>query len=470
MKWRRGNMQKKIKNFEKTLWTIMRYTLYGLLMLMFIYVMSMGNVGLSRMSRTLGTTIVTFAVVGGLSLNVYGRYDLGKRKSSPIVRSLMLAVGCTDVVTYLQVMIMRNTIEAVSEFRLYNIGLLLLTYAVQWFIVQVFVYGGHWLYFHLHEPERCCVVTSSQKSLDIIAEVICKYKKQYNIVDVIDYRHPDLKMHLQDVDCVFMYDVPSKKRARIMKRCYQYKVNVYFNPEIEDVMEFNAQKYLLDDVYLFNKNVKELNMEQKLIKRLMDIVLATVGIIITSPIWILAIIAIKLEDGGPIIFKQERATLNGKRFVLYKLRTMKVDAEIKSASKSDDRITRPGHFLRRARIDEIPQLLNVLKGDMSVVGPRPEMISNVEAYTKKIPEFEYRLRMKAGLTGYAQIEGKYNTLPKDKLNMDMMYMEQFTIWRDVQLIFQTIIVLLKMDSTEGFKKRKKYIDFEFIPYEEEPTE
>lgn len=461
-------MQIKIKKLEKTYWTLVRYTLYLLLMMMFVYIMSMGNIGLSRLSRTLGTTVVTFMVVGTLSLNVYGNYDLGRRKSRPIVRSLMLATVCTDIVTYIQVTIMRNTIAHMADFRIYNIGLLILTAVVQWFIIEIFVYGGHWLYFRIHKPERCCVITSSQKSLDIITNVLYKYRKQYSVVDVVDYKQPDLKEHIQKVNAVFIYDVPSKNRARIMRRCYQYKVNVYFNPQIEDVMEFNAQKYLLDDVYLFNKNVKEMNMEQRIAKRLMDISLSFIGIIITSPIWIIAMIAIKLEDGGPIIFKQERATLNGRKFTLYKLRTMKVDAEIKSAGKDDDRITRPGHFLRRTRIDELPQLWNVLKGDMCVVGPRPEMIPNVVAYTKKIPEFEYRLRMKAGLTGYAQIEGKYNTLPKDKLNMDMMYMEQFTIWRDIQLIFQTIIVLLKMDSTEGFDtKKRKQQDYIFKPYVEE---
>ncbi len=459
-------MREKLMGFEKTFWIMMRYTLYLLILLMFVYIMSMGNIGLSRLSRTLGTTLLTFVVVGFLFLNVYGNYELGRRKSRPIARSIMLATICTDVVTYGQVMIMRNTIEHFFDFRLYNLGLLLVTIAVQWFIIEVFVYGGHWLYFRVHEPERCCIVTSSQESLDVIVYALHKYRKQYKIVDVIDYRHPELKLHLQQVDAAFIYDVPSKKRARIMKRCYQYKVNVYFNPEIEDVMEFNAQKYLLDDIYLFNKNVKELNMEQKVAKRVMDIVLAVIGIIVTCPIWIAAMIAIKLEDGGPIIFCQERATLNGKRFTLYKLRTMKVEAEIKSAQKVDDRITRPGRVLRRARIDELPQLWNVLRGEMSVVGPRPEMIPNVVEYTKKIPEFEYRLRMKAGLTGYAQIEGKYNTLPKDKLNMDMMYMEQFTIWRDIQLILQTIVVLLKMDSTEGFINRKKYREFIFQPYVE----
>ena len=179
--------------------------------------------------------------------------------------------------------------------------------------------------------------------------------------------------------------------------------------------------------------------------------LAIVLGILTSPIWIVSAIAIKAYDGGSIFFKQKRATLNGRVFEVYKFRTMKENVENRSVTDDDDRITKPGKILRKIRMDELPQLLNILKGDMSFVGPRPEMLENVNEYEKQLPEFRYRLRVKAGLTGYAQIAGKYNTTPKDKLIMDMMYIEQFNIWKDIQLIFQTFIVLLKSDSTEAFK-------------------
>lgn len=436
-------------------------------MMIFVVMFGIDYVGLSRMSRTMGVTVLTFVVVGRLFLHVYGSYDIGKRKSKPIVRSLMLALVCTDIVTYLQVMIMRTTGDTYREFRLMNLERLVIVITLQWILVHIFVYGGHWIYFKVHKPARCLVITSSQESLDVLAKGLHKFQKQYEVVEVVDYRTPDLRNHIQSVDTVFVYDVPNKRQARIMRRCYQYKVNVYFSPDLEDVMEFNSQKYLLDDIFLYNKNVKEMSMEQRIVKRTIDIILSIVGGMITSPIWIAAMIAIKLEDGGSIIYKQERATLNGRKFWLYKLRTMKEGATIKSVGTKDKRITRVGRFLRRTRIDEIPQLWNVLKGEMAIVGPRPEMIKNVKAYTKQIPEFEYRLRMKAGLTGYAQIEGKYNTLPKDKLIMDMMYMEQFSIWRDVQLILQTVVVLLKVDSTEGFDDKKEYHRYEFKAYQEE---
>ena len=175
---------------------------------------------------------------------------------------------------------------------------------------------------------------------------------------------------------------------------------------------------------------------------------------------------IKANDGGKVFFKQKRATIHGRVFEVYKFRTMRENVENRSVQEDDDRITKPGKFLRKTRIDELPQLINVLKGDMSFVGPRPEMIENVEMYEEELPEFRYRLRVKAGLTGYAQIAGKYNTTPKDKLIMDMMYIENFSILKDIQLIFQTFIVLLKSDSTEAFSTKKDVEKYTFVPYEE----
>lgn len=435
-------------------------------MLAFISVFDEVSIGLTRLSRTLGITVSTFVVVGLLFLSVYGRYDVGRRKSKPIIYSMLLAVICTDIITYLQLMIMKTSVS-ISTFRLRKPGLLLLVILLQFSIIVFFAYAGNWLFFKLHKPERCLVITASQKSLDEIVFAMQKFKKQYAVSAVVDYKCTDMERYIRESQTVFMYDVPVEYRTDIMRWCYKYKINVYFNPEIEDIMELNAEQYVLDDVFLLNKNVKELTMEQRVVKRLLDIGLSIVLGILSSPFWLFGMIAVKLYDGGPILFKQERATIHGRRFQLYKLRTMKPNSVNYSAKKDDDRITKPGKFLRRTRIDELPQLLNVLKGDMTFVGPRPEMIKNVDSYTKQLPEFEYRLRMKAGLTGYAQITGKYNTTPKDKLIMDMMYIEQFSILKDIQLIFQTAIVLLKSDSTEAFDKKSKHCPYKFVKWEEE---
>ena len=461
-------MKKHLHKFESTLWLVIKFLLYFLLLLTFIIVHGKENIGLTRLSRTMGTTVFVFVIVGLLLLSVYGTYDVGRRKSKPIIYSLSLAVVCTDVVAYLQVMIMRANTD-IHEFRLRGIELLILTMVIQIGIIIVFTYTGNALFFAIHEPEKCCVITSCQESLDVIAYAICRFRKQYKITSVVDYRCSDIEPYIEKAETVFVYDIPAERRLMIMRLCYKHKVNVYFNPYLEDIMEVNAKHYVLDDVYLFNKNNKTLTMEQRIFKRLLDIGLSLLLGILTSPLWICGAVAVKLYDGGPVFFKQKRATIHGRVFDVYKLRTMKTNVENYSAKKDDDRITKPGKILRRTRIDELPQLLNVLKGDMTFVGPRPEMLENVQSYTEELPEFRYRLRVKAGLTGYAQISGKYNTTPRDKLIMDMMYIEQFSILRDIQLILQTAVVLLKSDSTEAFGKKKKS-GYVFVPAEQQEKE
>ena len=368
-------MKKHLHKFESILWIIIKVILYALLLITFMVVLGQVNIGLKRPSRTMGITILSFVVVGLLFINVYGTYDVGRRKSKPIIYSMSLATICTDVITYLQVIIMRaNT--GIHGFEIIGLELLLLVIVIQILTITVFSYVGNWLFFLIHEPEKCCIITSSQESLDTIAFAILSFRKQYHISSILDYRsdEKELEEKIEKADTVFMYDIPAERRLFIMRLCYKYKVNVYFNPYVEDIMEVNAKQYVLDDVYLFNKNIKSLTMEQRIIKRLMDIVLSIFLGLLSSPFWIVGSLAVKLYDGGPILFKQERATIHGKKFYVYKLRTMKENVENYSAQKDDDRITGPGKVLRRLRLDELPQLFNVLKGDMTFVGPRPEML------------------------------------------------------------------------------------------------
>jgi exopolysaccharide biosynthesis polyprenyl glycosylphosphotransferase len=432
----------------------------------FILMMAQENQAIIKFSRTMGITFSTYIIVGLLFINIYGKYDVGRKKSKPIVYALSLAVVFTDIITYVQLMMM-NTIEpSIRAFRLSSLGTLFLAMVIQIVIIIIFAYAGNALFFKIHAPEKCHIVTSSQQRLDEIVRGILKYKKQYSIEAVHDYRHPDLLHLIKPADTVFLYDVPPQERSEVVSYCYKKRKNIYFNPEIEDIVEMSSQYYLLDDISVLNYNVKGLTMEQRIIKRCMDIILALFMIICSSPIWIVSALAIKLYDGGSIFFKQNRATINGKVFQVYKFRTMKENVENRSVTDGDDRITKPGKILRKIRMDELPQLLNILKGDMSFVGPRPEMMENVESYTEELPEFAYRLRVKAGLTGYAQIAGKYNTTPKDKLMMDLMYIEHYSILKDIQLLFQTAIVLLKSDSTEAFNKGKELEQYKFESYEE----
>ena len=168
-------------------------------------------------------------------------------------------------------------------------------------------------------------------------------------------------------------------------------------------------------------------------------------------------IAIKAYDGGPVFYKQCRLTKDGKTFMVHKFRSMKVDAEKDGVARlstgdKDDRVTPIGHFIRKVRLDELPQLLDILKGDMSIVGPRPERPEIAAQYEKELPEFALRLQAKAGLTGYAQVYGKYNTTPYDKLQMDLMYIAKPSFIEDLRIIFATIKILFMPESTEGISE------------------
>ena len=252
---------------------------------------------------------------------------------------------------------------------------------------------------------------------------------------------------------VMLCGIHSSPRNSILKYCVENHITVMIRPNIGDFLVNSAK-----DVQLANLPVMlcEETPQSNLYmigKRIFDVILGILGLIVFSPFMILTAIAIKLYDGGPIIYKQVRLTQNRKQFYVYKFRSMKVDAEkdgvARLASKNDDRITPVGKFIRAVRIDEMPQIFCILSGDMSIVGPRPERPEIVEQYEKEMPEFALRLRTKAGLTGYAQVYGKYNTEPYDKLQMDLMYIAQQSFVTDLKIIFATIKILFLPESTEG---------------------
>lgn len=185
----------------------------------------------------------------------------------------------------------------------------------------------------------------------------------------------------------------------------------------------------------------------------MDICLSLLLLLIASPIMLVTAIVIKLYDGGPVLYKQVRCTRNQREFYIMKFRSMKTDAEkdgvARLASKNDSRVTPIGKVIRKCRIDELPQLVNILRGDMSFIGPRPERPEIIAQYMEVMPEFAYRMKVKAGLAGFAQVYGKYNTTPYDKLKLDLTYIENYTVWLDIKLMLLTLKILFWPDSTEG---------------------
>lgn len=457
-----GAAKKSLANF---MIYVLKIAMYLSLLLTFVLVFGKDNPAILQPSRTMAATWLAFAIVGILMVAIYGKYDIGRRKSKPIIHSLVLAAGLTDVITYLLLMIMNTVEPSIWAFKLTDIPELIVVVILHVIIIYIFVYLGNWVYFRLVPPEKCVIVTSKEADLEKFSRSVKRYKRQFVVERVVDYRRMDLEEIMAKAETVMIYNVPMQERSEIINFCYERLINIYMNPEISDIIENLAENYLLDDVTMLNFDVQGLTLEQRFFKRAFDIVVSGLAILISSPFWLISAIAIKLEDGGPIFFKQKRATRDGKVFHVYKFRSMKVNVENRSASADDDRITKVGKILRKTRIDELPQFLNIFLGEMSFVGPRPEMLENVYSYTADLPEFKYRLRVKAGLTGYAQIAGKYNTSPKDKLIMDMMYIERYSFWRDIKLCFQTAIVLLKSDSTEGFQDVKDVFVVEETPAE-----
>ena len=256
-------------------------------------------------------------------------------------------------------------------------------------------------------------------------------------------------------------DVAGESRNRILKYCYSRSIRTYVVPQVTDIILASAQDVTLLDTPLKLVRGRGLTVFQRVCKRCRDVVLCLIAMVAAAPIMLLVAIAIKLEDGGPVFYRQARVTRGGKVFDILKFRSMVVDAEKNGydlsmrANGRDPRITKVGHVIRGCRVDELPQILNILKGDMSIVGPRPERVENVAAYSKELPEWHYRERVKAGLTGYAQIFGKYNTTAEDKLRLDLIYIENYSLLLDIKLIFMTGRILFSKESTEGFEVQEQ---------------
>ena len=450
-------MRELAKRFEKSILLLLGLIMYAFNMAAFFLLFSIDNPEILDLSRTAAVTLSTYGIILFLLTSIYGRYDVGKRKEKQTVFSLTIAAFLTDLVTYLELTIMKTNEANNERFTIENVGILILSMLFQFAVILLFVRLGNAFFFWVNDKERCVIVTgglsgeASLRDADRVRNALNDFGKRYLVTDTVSYQEEGLYERLLQGDTIVMYDVPVKERQAIVDFAYQNLKSVYFNPSIADIVEQHSKPIVVDDISFFASEFHLIGFEERIIKRLSDIMISILLLVVLSPLLIASAICIKRYDGGTVFFKQKRATVHGRVFEIYKFRTMKENNEDHSVTKDDDRITKPGRFLRKYRIDELPQLINILKGDMSLVGPRPEMLKNVEAYTKELPEFVYRLRMKAGLTGYAQIYGKYNTSSRDKLMLDLMYIENYSILKDIQILFQTVMVLFKAeDSTEAF--------------------
>ncbi len=392
-----------------------------------------------------------WAVVGmyGMFLffftQVFGGYRIGYSRITEMVLSNYLAIICANVVEYFQLCLIVNDYIDVRPL----LGLV----GIELVMIVPYVYIVRKIYLHMYPPRKMIVVYGDYSPENLISKINTR-KDKYNICASVSYEvgYEKLFKMLKKYNAVVISDVPGQARNDIMKYCYQESIRTYVTPKISDVILRGAEDIHMFDTPLLLSRNQGLTIEQRFIKRTMDIVLATIGLILVAPFMLIIAIIIKLTDGGPVFYKQDRLTRDGKTFEIIKFRSMRMDSEdagARLAMKEDDRITPIGRAIRRIHFDEIPQIFNILKGDMSVVGPRPEREEIQEQYKDVIPEFPLRLKVKAGLTGYAQVYGKYNTTPYDKVKMDISYIENYSFWMDIKLIMMTLKVLFQKENSEG---------------------
>lgn len=383
--------------------------------------------------------------------NVYGAFKLGTLQYANLFFSQVLAILFTNIFIYLQASLL--SLKMVNVAPLLGMTFINMLCALIWCALALLVY--RWLY-----PPRKLLLIYSDRDPDNLVKKIETREDKYLIDDRIHCDSPaeELRNAIRRHKAVLLCDIPSGRRNKIIKYCYMHDKRAYVTPKLSDLIILGAGQNTLFDSPLLVTKIKGLKWEQAAIKRLADIIISLVLCIPTIFITILVAIGDLIWDRGPIFYLQPRITQNGKKFKIIKFRSMKVDSEEKGAQlakKDDDRITKVGRVLRATHLDELPQVFNILIGQMSIVGPRPERPEIAEEYLADIPEFKFRLKVKAGLTGFAQVYGKYNTTPYDKLKLDLFYIQNYSLWRDLQLLLMTFKILFIKENREGVEENQK---------------
>ncbi len=379
-------------------------------------------------------------------------FKFGILKIADVLFSQWVAIFMANGITYLQLCLMADTSITLKPIVILIKPMLILV-GIDFVISAILVYIFFAIYERYSKASKLLMVYGNKESVGLKLKMDTR-ADSYNIKKIvsIDEGMDSIIGMLDEFDGIVISDVSAEQRNDLLKYCYMHNVETYITPKISDVIIAGGEGIHQFDTPLVMINTTGLTPEQELIKRFFDIVLSLIAIVIAAiPMAIIAI-AIKLEDHGPVFYRQARVTKDGKVFDILKFRSMVVDAEQRPTTDDDDRITKVGHCIRGIRFDELPQLFNILKGEMSIVGPRPERTEHVEKYTAAIPEFEFRSKVKGGLTGFAQIYGKYNTSAYDKIKLDLMYIENYSFLLDLKLILMTIRVIFKSESTEGFDK------------------
>ena len=375
-------------------------------------------------------------------------FKFGYMKFTDIIISQGLSIIILNCITYFQICLIANNM--ISFFPI--ILMTVIDIAVAFLLSLSFTA----IYHKYCVPKHMIMLYGRENSL-LLKKKMDQRKDKYCIERMIycdDYTSEEIITEFENYDAVILNDIKAELRNKILKYCYGNSIRVYSVPILSDVIYSGSKDITLFDTPLKLIHGCGLSLVQRFVKRTMDLIFCLTAMIPSSFIMLIVAAAIKLEDGGTVFYRQKRVTRNGKKFDILKFRSMIEDAESDGkphpAIDNDNRITKVGKVIRALRIDELPQLLNIIKGDMSIVGPRPERVEHCEIYRKDIPEFEFRNKVKGGLTGYAQVYGKYNTTAIDKLRLDLMYIENYSFALDIKIILMTLRILFKKESTEGF--------------------
>ena len=407
-----------------------------------------------RMSGIL-FSILTFSIIYAALCSLYKAYRIASSEIGETVFSQVLSFGIADLILYVECCLIHNRyvsfLPGAGTALLQIIGTACIVMWTKQYLIKhvppkktLLIYGKD-----ISEQEVEAFkqrILKRYNHLFYFSQVLCedeKIKLEYN--EVMGY------------DVAILYELSCGIRNKYISYLVENKKTFYVSPRVEDIMIQGCVPRHLLDTPLMKYEYKYENQRGYLLKRALDITFSLFMLVLLSPILLLVALLIKIEDGGPVFFKQARCTKDARIFEILKFRSMVVDAEkngVTPCTDGDARITKVGRFIRKTRLDEVPQFINILKGDMSIVGPRPERVEHVKEYIKEVPEFAYRMKVLGGLTGYAQIYGKYNTSAYDKLRLDLLYIENQSFTLDLKLILLTIRTVFTPESTEGFDEGK----------------
>ena len=382
--------------------------------------------------------------------NVYGLFSLVRKRIADIFLNIIVAVINIYVIA----------MAVTFFFRSFDYSRVVLLYSGILSLILLFI----WNYIcHQWEIKKLpvfsgilfCGKNEAARLQEKIGKIYGMHKALKEAITDIG-SNPNWQSSADKYDFIFIgaeLDIRAKEEIICYGR--SAKKQMFIVPTMYEIACKNTSLIIADDIPMQRITRLLLTAEQKILKRMLDIAVSIPAIIILLPLMALTAIVIKADSKGPIIYSQERVGQYGKTFKVYKFRSMRQDAEAKSgpvlAKEGDSRITKVGRFIRATRIDELPQLFNVLKGEMSIVGPRPERPFFVGQFIKEKPEYAYRHNVKPGITGLAQIAGKYNTTAYDKLIYDLIYIQEVSIKTDLIIMLQTLKVLITKESTEGVK-------------------